>query len=362
MPTYHSFSFSRDKGVIIIEDTATEKTYRFDINTATMYNPANKPMKACPVGLGKFLNYNFDVDCVLRLFDRIRRSPYDYGIPVGQTLRDISMMREVADLFRIVDKINSLNAEIDSWYGFDPKRLREIDKNFKDFARYCRETERPSIFDYFSRGGMPAFARRYNLDRYHLTEEDKLFMWKHREEFEEAQIPVIAYHLSRGLLEFLGASTQSYLRNFFSLCDKLEIEPPKEDFYRTFINLKREYEMRKKEIDGRALKRNYNKKRDALSFEFGNYTVVIPSSADDFKDEADQQHNCVYSSYLSRVVEGDTYVVFIRLKNALDKSVITCEIRNGQIRQYLTRFNQRTLDTELCEFRAEYQKHLTENW
>jgi len=329
-----------------------------------MYNPANKPMKSCPVGLDKFLHLNSDVDYVLRLFDSVRCTPYAYGIPVRQALRDISMMREVADLFRIVDKINSLGAEIDSWHGFDAKYLREIDKNFKDFARYCRETERPSTFDYFSGGGMPAFARRYNLDRYHLTEEDKLFIWKHREEYEEAQIPVVAYHLSRGLCEFLGtgALTQSYLRDFFSLCDKLEIEPPKEDFYRTYINLKREYEMRKKEIDGRALERNYNKKRDSLSFEFGNYTVVIPSSADDFKDEADQQHNCVYSSYLDRVVEGNTYVVFIRLKNALDKSVITCEIRNGQICQYLARFNQRTLDTELCEFRAAYQKHLTENW
>jgi IS1 family transposase len=362
MATYHSFTFSRDKGVIIIEDIATEKTYRFDINTATMYKPANKPMKSCPAGLGKFLNYNFGVGYVMRLFDHVRRNPYDYGIPVGQTLRDISMMREVADLFRVVDKINSLGAKIDSWQGFSAKCLREIDANFKYFAKYCRETEDPSIRDYFNRGGMPAFASHYNLDRYHLSEEDKVFMWQHKNEFEEAQIPVIAYHLSRGLREFLNTMTQSYLHNFFSLCDKLEIEPPKEDFYRTYINLKREYEVRKKEIDGRALERNYNKKRDALSFELGNYTVIIPSSADEFKDEANQQHNCVYSSYLGLVVEGETYVVFIRHKDALDKSVITCEIKNGEICQYLARYNQRTLDAELCEFRMAYQKHLTENW
>ena len=97
--------------------------------------------------------------------------------------------------------------------------------------------------------------------------------------------------------------------------------------------------------------RNYNRlkvvyKEEAfasridLSLEktFGDYIFVYPKSTQDIKDEAVQQNNCV-SSYISDVINGHCHILFLRRKEEPEKSLVTVEVRNGQICQALQRFN-----------------------
>lgn len=368
MATSHYYSFTHDRGIVEFTDHDAEKTYRFNINSGEFVNlNTGKPVKGCPVGFGKFIESYCGDDLIVRLMYAVRQNARSYGLPVGNNgyiLRDFTALTQIANLFVLLDRAQSLGATIGNryWRVLDPTSLEELAKYFKDFAKYCRENENPTLCDFFENGGATYFAARNNLGKYHLSDDALNYLYEHRYELSDDKIQYAAYYMARGLYEFTGCSTMGYLRQFFSLCDKLGVEPPKEDFYRSFINFKREYEMRKKEIDAAALTRNYNRKRDALTFEMGDYCVVIPQTSDDFKREADSQHNCVFSTYLSQVVEGKTHVVFIRRKDALDKSVITCEVWNGHITQFLERYNCRPTDSELLAFKDAYQRHLADNW
>lgn len=68
------------------------------------------------------------------------------------------------------------------------------------------------------------------------------------------------------------------------------------------------------------------------------WCFIYPTSTQDIKDEAVQQHNCV-ASYVQRVIDGDCHILFLRRTDHPQDSVVTCEVRNGRIVQALQAFN-----------------------
>jgi hypothetical protein len=70
----------------------------------------------------------------------------------------------------------------------------------------------------------------------------------------------------------------------------------------------------------------------------------------------------VFSMYLDKVVNGETHVVFVRRKDNPTQSLITCEVRNGRILQFLERYNCSPSDPALIAFRTAYQTHLYNLW
>ena len=91
--------------------------------------------------------------------------------------------------------------------------------------------------------------------------------------------------------------------------------------------------------------------------------VVIPKDKDSFIDEANQQHNCVFRMYYPKVRDNRAYIVFVRKVDSPTKSYITCEInKQGEIVQYLRKYNNTIESKEDIDFKNEYQKHLLENW
>lgn len=108
-------------------------------------------------------------------------------------------------------------------------------------------------------------------------------------------------------------------------------------------------------IDDEKLKKN-------LEFDsqfedsFENYVFVCPKCRQDFLDEAEMQQNCL-ASYVSRVIDGTSHIMFLRHKNDLEHSWITIEIAqdNGEwhIRQQFYARNRSLRDTD---------KKITEKW
>lgn len=368
MANTHFYSFTRDKGIITFVDETADKSYLFNINRGELTSGATgKPIKSCPAGFGKFLENYYGDDLAVRLMGYARRDPRSYGLPTnanGYLLRDFACLTQIANLFNLLDRAQSLGASVGTsyWRVLSLESLRELEKYFKDFAKYCRSTENPTLGGFLNEDGAIYFAARHNLDKYHLTDDDVKFIYERRNDIPADKIPVAAYHIARGLRTFAGNSTMGYLRRYFELADKLGIDPPKEDFYRSFINMTREYEMRKQEIDMATLLRHYDKQREALSFENDKFMVVIPQTTQDFEREANSQHNCVFSMYLSKVLAGDTHVVFVRRKDAPNTSLITCEVRDGYIRQYLLRYNEHPTDDAMLNFRTKYAEHLAKTW
>jgi len=62
------------------------------------------------------------------------------------------------------------------------------------------------------------------------------------------------------------------------------------------------------------------------------YVALVPTSIQDFKEESQNQRNCVLS-YTEAVANGKALVIFIRYKEQLKKSYITLEIRNKRVIQ-----------------------------
>ena len=60
-------------------------------------------------------------------------------------------------------------------------------------------------------------------------------------------------------------------------------------------------------------------------FEDSLFKVVVPQLNVDILDEAQQQQHCL-ASYLTRITEGKTHIVFIRTKLNPDESLLTVEI------------------------------------
>lgn len=158
--------------------------------------------------------------------------------------------------------------------------------------------------------------------------------------------------------EFYGNKyIYSYVRRYIQLCNLLHHE-------RTYKNLYQSICMMEKEKALMADKACIEYQQNApLFFEDENFTVLIPTTVDEFKKEADYQQNCVFRLYYPKVRACSTHVVFIRKKFDIHTPYITCEVTNcGNILQYLTRFNHEVTDDSAKAFKVAYQKYLHEHF
>ena len=93
-----------------------------------------------------------------------------------------------------------------------------------------------------------------------------------------------------------------------------------------------------------------------MEFSYKNYIVVYPKTAQDIKDEAVQQNNCV-ASYIDRVIDGVCDIVFLRDKRYPDKSVVTVEVRDNKVVQARRAYNADPSEEELFVLKR-YEEYL----
>ena len=153
-------------------------------------------------------------------------------------------------------------------------------------------------------------------------------------------------------------SVARYLVKYIQLCELLHHERTYKNLYLSVCMMEKE-----KELMADTLCADYQKNA-SLFFEDENFTILIPTTAKEFKNEADYQRNCVFNLYYPKVRECKTHVVFVRKKSNIDTPFITCEVNNqGKIIQFLGRFNQSVADNEQAMFfRYNYEKHLSQHF
>ena len=380
MPAY---TYVKEKNFYRFTNLDDDKTYSLDTNTGLFYSPTGKAIKSMPKGFGKYLDNQRTNNPVMYLLTRVRNSPCQFGLHEHgiYTLRTMSPFAEpqIVKYLNLCDRLASIGYDTErsgAWRDFEPDTLDFIGENFAAFANFYRTHEDCGIRDFINEHAFEIFVKKTHLDapRYHLNEEEIHDVYtiindqrgRYKEMFLK-HLDVIAYFVGRGLVTFCDGSVYncaSKLEKFFNLCDKLNREPQKEDFYRQYINYSREYAIRKRQLDEAALVRHQTEHKDALTFEDENFVVVIPTTEKEFSDEANAQNNCVYSTYFPKVVDGQTNVVFVRKKNFPTISYITCEVRDGIIQQFLFRYNAWVGSDSIAEnnFRNAYEKHLRANW
>lgn len=136
-----------------------------------------------------------------------------------------------------------------------------------------------------------------------------------------------------------------------------------EDIFLAYLEMEQTVLMIKDRKNNELLTKYAEEMKTKLYFCDEYFEVIIPNCVNDFREESNQQNNCVLRCYLEPTVRRQTNIVFIRYKDNKDKSLITCEVSNvGIINQYLKKNNQRPYEQNFVEFRQKYQEFLNNSF
>lgn len=87
---------------------------------------------------------------------------------------------------------------------------------------------------------------------------------------------------------------------------------------------------RKYKNDSKILE--HSEKYNHLLFNDKDYSILLPTTTSDIVDEGMNLSHCV-ASYVNKVINDETTILFMRDNNAIDESLITIEVRNDEIIQ-----------------------------
>ena len=247
----------------------------------------------------------------------------------------------------------------------------EINERFNDFLTYARQNPNEVVryshnlfLDWLrfrdvgaKLGSLvnvitPRIYRDY-INRSHKNEDDITI-----EDWD-----IVAYYAVRCKVYDFCGDTTSRIAEYIRWCGEMNIQPQKvNNFTRVYTETKNEYYRRKDEIDNAKFCATYAKHKKAWEFEYGDYTIVVPSRGQDLLDEGNNMHHCV-GSYVGRVVEGETHIVFVRRKDNPNKCYITAQVSlTGELQQYYLAYDQRITTEADREFYRAFQEHLRKVW
>lgn len=366
-------SIIKDKNIItmVIDHNGAERTYVLDINKASLTNSRGREITSKPQG---FVMSNYELIRELREFgktftvlayilNRVQNNymrlsdAYKY-LSIAEKI-DVLGIKELGKSIATYECISTLShiKEIGLKPFLDWAKEKDYYFTHRDFSQFIEETRLYSIIpkekveklDTFSKNIISSIVGSANIEK-----------------FSKHYKRILYYIENDHYIKYMKNNGNAYdiatiFRYMIKYATALECEIPKsKNLFETYNMLEKNYEIWKDTKDNKALAENQNK--SYLNFAYGNYVVVVPTTAEEFRKEAFEQGNCVYSTYMSYVVEGKTNVVFIRKADQVDKSFITCEVaESGIINQYLLAHNRRVEDKELLVFKELYQNHILNN-
>lgn len=198
-----------------------------------------------------------------------------------------------------------------------------------------------------------AYLMAYNMEYISLTDDDvyavltmkisiKEYYGTRQYDYNYKSVYVLEWLLKehkytlKGLMNYLD-----YLKTFEALDNVYDVLRELGDYVNMVSELSPKFEKYPKHFltTHRIASRNYNRLKQkfeedkfknridkSLERTFGDYRFYYPDSTDDIKCEATQQNNCV-ASYIQRVIDGDCHILFLRLKDRPDESLVTIEVR-----------------------------------
>jgi hypothetical protein len=348
-------NYTKEKNLIIINLDNSNGSYRLDINTGIFYGIKGSPVKTCPRRYeirSLFPAYRTDNSnnlgyIIHKMIDRYSNtSAYPHFVTAMQSADKVDALG-----FPLL----SLREEHYIYLGENAKALslwaKDNDKsefNYRDFFRWC-EYEK-------AKKNLGAVADLLTPDMYYaLTHE--------RPDLTPEEFGVCAYYLGRGKYwEYHEGSIYSLIQ-YIEYCRLLDKTPQKvNNFMREYCETKKEYILRKTEFDNKKMALNYAKHSEAWEFEYGDFKIVIPTTAQDIVTEGNRMHHCV-GSYVDRVINGDTYICFVRRKDTPNECYITCQVRtSGCIGQYFLAYDNYISSEADRAFYNAFAEHLERVW
>lgn len=374
------------KGIIYYEIEG--KTYGIDLNNHCYIGVKGKPIKSTPPKTSYYMRTYYNINCKNENIGR-----YNVSLLISQYFYRGYNLREIFSRFvyriQLWEKLNAINFQYEFTDSPSESDCKFIYDNFQKFLQWVKQNanEETALIDFrvfkieYEKKKWKKSIRLANCSQY--SEEFMDFLYFYFKEIPSKYLNrVVWFILQNGIYDVWKTEkedrnnelTYSLLgfRYIFEMLDRivklaslLQLDNiPKGNLGFVYRQLAKTYITKRQEIQANQLKENQLNRN--LEFSFGDFIVIVPTTPKEFEEEANQQCNCVYSSYLHRVVDGRTNVVFIRHKDKLEKSVITCEVQNGQIRQFLLAHNQYieySPDHLALEgFKSAYQEHLNNNF
>ena len=139
------------------------------------------------------------------------------------------------------------------------------------------------------------------------------------------------------------------LRDYLNMCDSDKIRPT---LYSSYLKQTHDITSRnhKIKIEREGEEMFKDRYKNFKPFVYENYKVIAPTETKDLQNEGDVLNHCV-ASYIKRVIEGQCLIYFLRINE--DESLITLEVRNGDIVQVKGSHNRKPSEKEteaLLEF------------
>ena len=365
----------KEKGMILFENKQG-KQVGIDLNQHCWIGVKGVPVKTPPSGaMQLFSNYyynNTESEADMYIYTLAR------SLVNGLSIKDV--FKRKAEHLKLIERLTSMGLRVQSYYTLRYDTVEILNKHFKELVEYLQEgknwremVDKYRVLDWFKEHNIPQyqqydykfleFVHRYfcgNVENKYISQviwyiqKERIFeMYQLEKECDEHKMK---YNLWEDMVQLLRCVCQ--YAEWLNL-PKL----PKNDIRQTYAQLMHTYTINKDQIDTELL--TANQLNHNLEFAFGDYIVIVPTTLQQFRDEANQQNNCVYRMYLKKVIGKETNVVFIRHKDNLEKSVVTCEVRNGIVWQFLLAYNNGVYQCEhpdLYAFRMAYQEYLDNNF
>lgn len=347
-------TYRKDRNNIIITLDGVSGDYRLDINTGILYGVKGTPIKICP-RKGE----------VVGLFSRLERNHsnliYVVGRMIGNSDKTATYVG-LANVMQAADKIDALG--IDNLHLSNEQYLY-LANNIKWLQTWRKEHENEPfcLYDFRTWCDFEKIHNQLGSVANLLTAEMYHELLRHRNDYILEELSVCAYYLGRGKYWEYHDHNVANLVRYIVICRAMGKEPQKvNNFMREYCETLKEYDLRKQEFDDKKMAINYASHSEAWNFEYGDYKVFIPSTAQEIIDEGKNMHHCV-GSYVDRVVNNYCYICFIRHKDTPNKCYITCQVYlDGTIGQYFLAYDRLISSDEDMAFKEAFRQHLAQVW
>lgn len=353
----------------LTDSKRNDKNYRYNINDGCFYGPSGKALKNYPTGLKRQLEYsscNTNYNTLIAIVSGFCCQLFTRYIP-GQA-KEVSLF---------YDKLLTLGYKTIDAYDDEFARSVKYAKYIGQYRSVESENFKPELFNRYAEmqeikqmPGLPALKSLDNGMLNHVLREifTNRRIFEFTPTFEEAEI--LAYYLTKGYInDAVGTDTyyhndlQNLVIKYMNMCHKIDKPYNKTpNFLRELAETRREWLLRKAELDKIAFAKNYNMHPDAWNFTYGNYTIRIPTIGEDLIQEGKKMHHCV-GGYVEKVANNQTYICFVRDVADPETPYITCQVGiNGDIQQYYLAHDNHISSDEDKEFKRAFQQYLNKVW
>lgn len=347
-------TYRKDRNNIIFTIDGASGDYRLDLNTGIFYGIKGNPIKTCPKKstiIGVLWNRTDKTYVNLR---RLLRSMINDNVDTSAYPRYVEALSGAEKLDAI--GVNELYCEFDE-YIYIGKHIKEVNayRNEKGLQNFKVAQFRKWLNFENAKKILGSLAEQ-------LTDELYDNLIYEMPDITKEELVVAIYYLVRGKLWEYEGNVRRLVR-YFNYCRAMQIEPKKvNNFMREYCETKTTYELNRAKYDDIRLRANYEKKKAAFNFAYGDYVVVVPQSGQDIVAEGQNMHHCV-GGYVNNVVENSCYIVFIRHKDTPDKCYLTCQVHtNGEIGQYYLAYDRTISTAEDKAFKQAFATHLANHW